>query len=153
MTQAPAPQPPQQAQPAAMPRKRPGGLTALAVLNFVFGGLGVIGVFTWIAFLSVVDAATGGEALTQSPGAAMVYLGIALSIASVGLLVLSGIGYIGQKKVFGYGLGCAYGLLGIISAILGIVTSGFGVMVALGLIYPLLTLILLNTAFKRAFVK
>lgn len=153
MTQAPDPQQPQ---PTAMPPKRPGGLTALAVLNFVFAGLAVIGIFTLIALLRVVapvvDAASGPEAsLTQSSG--MVYLGIVLRIASAGLLVLSGVGYIGQKKVLGYGLGCAYGVLGIISAVLSIVTSGFDIMVGLGLIYPLLTLILLNTAFKKAFVK
>ena len=29
--------------------KRPGGLTALAVLNFVFGGLGALGILALIA--------------------------------------------------------------------------------------------------------
>ena len=164
MTQAPdpqqpvAPQPPMAPPPGTMPPKRPGGLTALAVLNFVFGGLGVIGIFGWIALLSVaeqvvVGLSEGQASLTQAPGAGTIYLGIILSIVSVGLLIVSGVGYIGQKKVLGYCLGSAYGVLGIIGAIVSIVTTGFGVMVAIGLIYPLLTLILLNTAFKSAFVK
>lgn len=64
MTQAPPPEPPAVPQQPSYaspqqggPQKRPGGLTALAVLNFVFGGLGIIGSFLLLGLLSVTQKA------------------------------------------------------------------------------------------------
>ena len=158
----PQPQPPPPAAPGApqapqAPAVRPGGLTALAVLNFVFGGLAVIGLIGMFTLLGIANKiasdATGGEVtLTKVPGIGMVWLGIILMILVIALLIVSGVGYIGQKKVMGYGIGCAYGVVGVVNAIIGAVTSGFGFMVVIWLIYPVLTLILLNTIFKKCFV-
>ncbi len=36
--------------------KRPGGLTALAVFNFIFAGLGVIGFIGYAVMLGFMDA-------------------------------------------------------------------------------------------------
>jgi hypothetical protein len=139
--------------------KRPGGLTALAVLNFVFGGLGALGVLALVALLAVankvVDEASGGEAtISSAPGAGMIYLSLALSVVGIILLIASGVGYLKLKKFLGKTLGNVYALLSIANSIVGIAVLklGFGFGTILGLIYPVLTLILLNTVFKDEFV-
>ena len=45
--------------------KRPGGLTALAVLNFVFGGFGALGVLAMGALIALVNV--GANAASVSP--------------------------------------------------------------------------------------
>ncbi|MBM4038840.1 MAG: hypothetical protein FJ290_10025 [Planctomycetes bacterium] len=148
---------PQGYAPPPARRPRPGGLTALAVLNFVFGGLGVIGLFALFALLSLADEGIRGMSLgrhgvSDVPGAGTVYFLLFLSLVAVVLLITSGVGYIGQKRVLGKCLGNAYGILGIASNALGIVLVGTaGVSNILGLIYPVLTLALLNTSFKDDF--
>ena len=143
--------------------KRPGGLTALAVLNFVFAGFGVMGLLGMIALFAFLgkiptdnmdeNARTQIEAM-QDMGAPFFILIFALSAVSSVLLLISGIGYLKQKKIMGRVLGSAYGLLTIISCLLtGLLFDpklggGFNIGTIIGLIYPLLTLILLNTTFK-----
>ena len=129
--------------------KRPGGLTALAVLNFVFGGLGALGLialFGMVALVSNAVSAAGGEA----PGVGAIYAAIALSLLGVLLLILSGIGYLGQKKFLGRTLGTVYGVVSIASSIISIVMlhSGFGFGTIIGLVYPVLTLYLVNMTYK-----
>jgi hypothetical protein len=140
--------------------KRPGGLTALAVLNFVFGGLGVLGILALVALLSlasaVVSEASGGTAsVSSAPGAGIVYLLIALSIVQVILMIVSGVGYLQLKKFLGRTLGNAYAVVSILGSVLGIALAhtGFGFSTIIGLVYPILTLFLLNVTFKDAFVK
>jgi len=138
--------------------KRPGGLTALAVLNFIFGGLGLIGILTLLALLKVADTVVregtkGERGLTDHPNAGLVYFLILLGLVSSGLLIASGVGYLGQKKILGKGLGTAYGVLALVSTAieLAAVTKSFGIFNIIGLIYPVLTLILLHTVFKDDF--
>lgn len=131
--------------------KRPGGLTALAVLNFVFGGLGAIVMLGVFALLGAVDQASGGEAmneLSKQPGAGMIWLSLLLSLATVVLMITSGVGYLGQKRFLGRTLGNAYAITSIVSSAVGIGVSGFGIGTIVGLIYPVLTLALINTTFK-----
>ena len=70
--------------------RRPGGLTALAILNFVFGGLAALGVLALVVLLgparSVLESK--GEKL-QLPGSGIIYLSILLSTVSVALLTSS----------------------------------------------------------------
>jgi hypothetical protein len=140
--------------------KRPGGLTALAVLNFVFGGLGILGILALVALLSlasaVVSEASGGQAsVSSAPGAGIVYLLIALSIVQVILMIISGVGYLQLKKFLGRTMGNAYAVVAILGTVLGIAlaSTGFGFSQIIGLVYPILTLFLLNVTFKDAFVK
>lgn len=137
--------------------KRPGGLTALAVLNFVFGGLSAIGILGLVALVAVVDAATGGEvsgaaaeglAEAGVSGVNLLVL-IVLSIASCVLLIISGVGYIKQKRVMGRTMGSLYGILALVSTVFTLVSGGdFELGEIIGLIYPVLTLIMVNTTFK-----
>jgi small-conductance mechanosensitive channel len=136
--------------------KRPGGLTALAVLNFVFGGLGAIGVLAAWALIAVADRAikaaeaAGGDVKYDGPGVGILYIFVLLSAISAALMITSGVGYIKQKKFLGRTLGNAYALLSIGSSVVGLVLvhSGFGIGTIIGLIYPVLTLFLLNNTFK-----
>lgn len=130
--------------------KRPGGLTALAVLNFVFGGLGAIGLLLLYALFS------GGKALADANGnkiefsTSTLYVGMLLGFVGVFLLIASGVGYLGQKRVLGRGLGSAYGIIALLGqgVNLGALHQPFGIGNIIGLIYPVLTLILVNTTFK-----
>lgn len=141
--------------------KRPGGLTALAVINFVFGGFGVLGLLALLALFTAADALTSnmtdasGQAITVEPvSKGILGLNLLLALASTILLITSGVGYLKQKKFLGQKLGSLYGILGIASTILTLVATqqAFGIGSIIGLIYPVLTLVLLNTTFKEDFV-
>ena len=148
--------------------KRPGGLTALAVLNFVFGGFGVIGILAlWAVYALVTgamvtaaggtagaqDVANAANAINQQSGASIL-ISLILSVVSVTLLIVSGVGYLGQKKFIGQRLGSIYGVVSIAQTVLSILflKSGFGIGTIIGLTYPILTLVLLNNTFKDDFV-
>ena len=149
----PAPPPaapaPVAAQPQA-PAVRPGGLTALAVLNFVFGGLLLIIYLIAMAGLSALAALAEAAGAEISIGLAWVNLLLA-TVAAV-MLIVSGIGYIKMSKTLGYTMGMVYAIVSIVSSILGVTAGmGFGAGTVIGLAYPVLTLILLNTTFKKCF--
>jgi hypothetical protein len=140
--------------------KRPGGLTALAVLNFVFGGLGALGVLALFALTSAAGELSsalenaGGEVTSHGPGLGMIWVGVALSAVSVVLLLVSGVGYLGMKKGMGQKGGTLYGVVSIISSLFSVfaLSTGFGAGTIIGLVYPVLTIVLLNTTFKDDFV-
>ena len=135
--------------------KRPGGLTALAVLNFVFGGIGAIAALLGFGAVSLIKEAiqkaeeSGATYTGQSLN--MAYVAVALTGVSALLLIISGVGYI-QQKGYGRMLGNTYALVSLGGTILSAATGGgigvFGVMFC---VYPLLTLILLNSSFKSSF--
>ena len=78
---------------------------------------------------------------------------IVLSIASCALLIISGVGYIQQKRVLGRIMGSLYGILALLGTMI-MIGSGqtFGIGEIIGLIYPVLTLIMVNTTFKEDLV-
>ncbi|MCB9877534.1 MAG: hypothetical protein H6835_08040 [Planctomycetes bacterium] len=147
--------------------KRPGGLTALAVINFVFGGFNVLGVLGMAAVLALLNVAadagsnSGDEGMQKVAdawreiGIGLFYLLLALSAINAFLLIASGVGYLKQKRVLGRGLGSVYGLLAIVTAVVMALMvkeeagGGFSIGTIIGLIYPVLTLILVNTTFKE----
>jgi hypothetical protein len=144
--------------------KRPSGLTALAVINFVFSGWGLIGLLglaAMFAFIGQIPTDNMNETQRaqieafQNMGIPVFIFIFVLSIISSVLLLLSGIGYIKQKKIMGRWLGNAYGIISIISSVVsGLMLpsemkgGGFTIGSMIGLIYPVLILILLNTTFK-----
>lgn len=151
--------------------KRPGGLTALAVFNFLFGALGLLsalGLAVFIPMLGMMSdemtAEMTAEQLAQinalqEMGTGLFLALAALTVISALLLILSGMGYLRLKKFLGRTLGNAYGILGIASTVgsmLWMPTAlgggSFTIGTIIGLIYPVLTLVLINTAFKEDFV-
>ena len=143
--------------------KRPGGLTALAVINFIFCGFGflqLLGLAVFFAFIGKIPTDEMEEAQRtqieafQEMGATLFIFIFALTIISSVLLLLSGIGYLKQKKLLGRMIGNTYAVISIASSVVwGIMFApelggGFNIGVIIGLIYPIITLILLNTTFK-----
>ncbi len=132
--------------------KRPGGLTALAVLNFVFGGIGAI--FALLAFggLSLIrEAAQRAEAagakVEQSLGLA--YVVVLLTAVGAFLLITSGVGFLKQKKFLGRTLGTVYALVSLGGTALTVVNGGgIGIGTIIFSVYPILILIMVNTTFK-----
>ena len=72
------------------------------------------------------------------------------AVLGAALMITSGVGYLGQKRFLGRTLGNTYAILSILNNVLSLATlhQGFGIGTLIGLIYPVLTLILLNTTFK-----
>lgn len=143
--------------------KRPGGLTALAVINFVFSGWGLIGLLglaAFFAFIGMIPTDDMQEAQKaqfeafQNMGTSVFVMIFVLTIISSVLLLLSGIGYLKQKKILGRMMGNAYAVVTIVSSIVSAMMfasefgGGFNIGTIIGLIYPVLTLILLNTTFR-----
>ena len=159
MTQAPQTPPPPVSPPPAAPAGRPGGLTALAVLNFVFAGLGIIGIFAVLALItaakSFIETTMEGAGIqaTNQPSVGMLYVSLLLGLVVCALLIVSGVGYIQQKKSIGFMGGNIYAIVAILSAVIGMINQGFGFMSLIGLAYPIVTLALLNTTFKNAFIR
>lgn len=182
--------------------KRPGGLTALAVLNFVFAGfnllinvLGTIGLLIALSLVSAEGAedaqaqegesqATKTEACSseeperqeEAPkdvkeamakawresgiGIWVLYVSLALYVCIVTLQITSGVGYLKQSRLWGRWIGTAYACVSIGTTVFGLSMQpkdmpGGGLTLCLLAfdLYPLLTLILLNTTFKEDLVR
>ncbi len=131
--------------------KRPGGLTALAVLNFVFGGLGLLVNLIQLAFVDKLIEKAGD----QAPSAGTVYTVTLLGIASGSLLVAAGVGYLGQKKNLGQRVGAAYAVVALLGAMVELLLMGqdFSILTLFFMVYPLVTLFLIYTSFKDDFVR
>ncbi len=133
--------------------RRPGGLTALAVLNFVFGGIGAIVSLLGFAGLALLrEAAKQAEqngAKYEGQGVGLATVVIILMAVSAFLLILSGVGYIKQKRVMGRTFGTVYALVSLGSTVLTFVSGGgIGIGTIIFSVYPILTLIMVNTTFK-----
>ena len=131
--------------------RRPGGLTALAVLNFVGSGFVMLGVIAFAALLGIgkMSEAASGAKLALPSTSVLAGL-LLLDTVTIGLLIASGVGYLRQKRRLGRSVGTAYAIVSLVSKIISLATihNSFGIGVIIGLVYPVLTLILLNTTFK-----
>jgi hypothetical protein len=164
--------------------KRPGGLTALAVINFILGGiflLSILGVVLGKYGIEMNEKAldqriqndpnlverdpqiakqqedleTAKKALSDPTLRMLTFL----SIIPTSLMIVSGVGYLKQKKILGWMMGNLYAVISIslgIAEILMIdeeITGGFGIASLIGFIYPALTLFLMNVTFKEDFAE
>jgi hypothetical protein len=113
----------------------------MAVLNFVFGGIGVLATLAALAGTAAVGAAGGNVSV--------IYLSLLVALGGNALEIIAGVGYLGQKKM-GRSMGNSYAMLAILATILSLVLvhTGFGFLTVLGLVYPVVTLALINTTFK-----
>jgi len=151
--------------------RRPGGLTALAVINLILGGLsalGALGSLVLIPFLGTMAEQASMEnmppaqqaqiAALADVSASVFLLLAAINVVTAVLLIASGIGYLKLRKFLGRTLGNAYGVVGVVSTLASMVAlpaalgGGFNILVIVNLIYPALTLFLLNVTFKEDFV-
>jgi len=136
--------------------QRPGGLTVLAVINFVCGGCGALGLLAMIAGVAMLKS-SGYQFSDPKAQAAMQQIAhwlpllLGVSIVSMLLLVISGFGFLKQRRVQGRYLGSAYGIFRLVMAYVNvaIIHQPFGIAAFIGLIYPLLVLILVNTTFRN----
>ena len=143
--------------------KRPGGLTALAVINIIFGSLGIIGSGMNVLMGLQPDMIPRPENPTSEQSQQFEQLDallnwdlywpyILVSIVSTILLFVAGIGYLKQKRFLGRTLGNAYAVTSLIAV--GMITAGdpmgagMNWQTIVGIIYPVLTLFLINTTFK-----
>jgi hypothetical protein len=65
-------------------------------------------------------------------------------------MLAAGVGYLGQKRFLGRTLGNTYAILALGNATFSLLAlhQEFGIMTIVGLIYPVLTLALLNSTFR-----
>ena len=136
---------------------RPGGLTALAVLNFVgAAGCALFGLITLvaIAFLKNVKIGEGEDAersmvqIEEAGGIAWLWIAVLMYAVSCVLLLISGIGYLKQRRVMGRRVGTVYAVISLLGSVIYIVAVGMKFEMLIGFVYPVLTLILINTTFK-----
>lgn len=149
--------------------RRPGGLTALAVVNFIVAGFSLLGALALLPFLlmgeQMMEGMEGAPEQDQAAIQAILEMGepwfivfIAATIITVALLVASGVGYLKLKKFLGRTLGNAYALFTIVYTVISAMVvapelgGGFSIGTLLGFVYPVITLILLNSTFKEDFV-
>ena len=148
--------------------KRPGGLTALAVLNFVCGGKDCLNT---LSLLFMIAIKRGAIPLPEDEGmdefakviAALpenvMYGMTAFHVVAAFLLIASGVGYLKQSRVWGRMLGSVGALVWIggsiaVAAMLaGTPGGGFTLLTLALLIYPGLSLLLLNTTFREDLVR
>ena len=131
------------------PSHRPAGLVALAITNFLVGGF-----FLIIALLSLVWWSKSSDEQTAAGAASA--LPALLTAGPVGILgMITGIGYLSQKRVLGKVLGTVFGLLGTIAIPVLLMVRGhdFGVLHAIMLTSFAANIALVNTIFKDAFIR
>ncbi len=147
--------------------KRPGGLTALAIFNFIFAGLGVIGFIGFAVMLGFMDAIPTDDMAPdqraqieafQEMGTQFFVAILALMLVSLALEIISGIGYLKQKRGMGWMVGNVYAVFSMVSGVVsGLMMKpelggGFNIGAIIGFVYPVLTLFLLNSTFKEDFI-
>lgn len=149
-----------------MSQGRPGGLVALAVFNFLVGGYNALRALGLGALLAFGDRILE-EASPEEREVLALFLerqGTILSLfllyaVQAGLLIAAGIGYLKLRRFLGRGLGNAYGVLGLGAAIvIGMALpaeagGGFSIGTLIELVYPLVTLLLLNLVFREDLVR
>jgi hypothetical protein len=135
---------------------RPGGLTALAIFNFIFGGLSglinLIGLATvglQLAALREQSKMTGDDV----PSEGLLYGLILFALLRAALLITSGVGYLQLKRGLGWTLGNLYAVLALVGIAieLSLMASAFTIFGLIDFVYPLITLFLLNVIFRKDF--
>jgi len=137
---------------------RPGGLTALAIFNFVFGGLGVLGGVLNLALgeVNLKNLEQAARLFGDSPPSAGLYYAVhGLDTLRAGLLIMAGVGYLGVRKTLGRKVGNVYAVIALIGIFLeaSMLPHMFSIMSLSSFVYPLITLFLLNVIFRKDFVR
>jgi len=122
--------------------KRPTGLTALAVINFIF----VIGLLFSIATYFSTD-------LLAKAGLTVNLYTILSPIITAILLLTCGIGFIKMDYIMGYWFGNIFGVLSLLNIIVFNAIRGFSGFAGHipSMVYPIILLFLLNLKYKEHF--
>lgn len=134
---------------------RPSGLTALAVFNFILAGWGLLKLLG----VTIMLAAGNPEgAKAPPPPQFLLLLSLGYLIVDIGLMVAAGIGYLKLKRVLGRWLGSAEAVLSLfyfVAVVAYVQSEGipFDVRNLSALVYPGLTLVLLNVVFRENLVQ
>ncbi len=139
---------------------RPGGLTAMAVFNFVFGGIAIL---VWLVTMAQIGSRHERRMEQQRqrliepdfvPASKRLKLArCLLGLAYGGLLIASGVGYLLQKR----GLGKTLGLLFVLTCVgqtlvnVILVDKRMGPLSLWMVVYTVMTVIVLFTVFKDDF--
>jgi hypothetical protein len=130
--------------------KRPGGLTVLAVLSFIWGGILLLSQALFCISLAMGNQPKLPEPLRSLP-ASILWLNSVGGLVCGALLVVAGIGYLKQRRILGRVMGSVYAILTL--AILGVVETVeprlFSFETVIGLVYALLILLLVNVTFRH----
>jgi|GEM_PF-924411 len=129
---------------------RPGGVTALSIINFIFGGIQAFGVLFALMALGCAAVFQGG--LSAQP------LGVRLfSIGMDGLiciaLIISGVGLLKVNRITGRWFGTLYAVCAIVKTV-ALAFSGeaffasFTIFTIISLVYPVLVLIFIHVVFR-----
>jgi hypothetical protein len=131
--------------------ERPGGLTALAVFNFIFSGFGALGILGLSAGTALIEQ-NGDAAAKEAVSQVKDHLALLIALMAIPtvLLLVSGIGFLKQKRVMGRYVGNGYAIFSLASTAisLALMEQKFEIGTIIGLIYPVLVLILINTTFR-----
>jgi hypothetical protein len=135
---APEPAAPEPAAPEPAAPEPAGGLVALAVLNFVFGGIGAIQIVS--PFLQ-----------SSAPPGAEPRLLVWLFALTHALLIASGVGYLLRRRFLGWVVGNAFAIcaIGAVVWLFFVDRSLIQVPELVGLAYALVTLGLINTLYRK----
>lgn len=142
---------------------RPSGLTTLAVVNFVFAGLDILGGISMFGsavaaqfpeFAAEIQRDSG---LTAAEYARMSMLLGLWCLAESVLLGVLGVGFLRQSRRWGFHFGNAYGVIGIAGTVLvlNLLPAAMrggehnALQSLVDLFYPAFVLILVNVVFRR----
>lgn len=143
---------------------RPGGLTALAVLHFVFGGKRIADTFGLVAMRSLRDQMDDKRPREIAEALAAVDATVFTTVSTFAVLtglatIAAGIGCLKLRARLGRRLGTVAALATIGTTIAyavmlrGTRAGDFTLLTIVQLLFPLLTLFLLNVTFKDEFVR
>jgi hypothetical protein len=133
-------------QPTNNDAKRPVFLTVLCILSFIAAGLGILGYITAITAMSVVSSIdttgmAGMEGTYTGPSAGLTWAYVIVGFITT-LLSLYGVIKMWKLQKVGFYI---YVAAAVISVIMGIIYSGFGVM---GAVFPILFIVLYGLNLK-----
>jgi ABC-type transport system involved in multi-copper enzyme maturation permease subunit len=132
---------------------RPSGLTVLAILNFIFGGIQALGVLFSVASLGCTVTVAGVE---QHPNMTVHLLTMLLNVGIAAALITAGVGCIKVHRFAGRLMVNVYFLLVIVRQIIRFAApeaGSFTMFTIIGLLYPLLLFLFVNVVFRDLWVE
>ncbi len=124
-------------------KKRPIGLTVFAVINFIFGGFCLLGLFVTMVLW---------PGLRQQAGLSLSY-SIVSPLLTATFLIISGIGFLKLSYRTGFVCGVVFCVLSLVNILVFNALRGFqGFLIHIpSMVYPTLLFLMLTLKYKRVF--